>query len=81
MIVWEVSSAILILAALILRFLFRSKLSARARYALWAVVLLRLLLPFSIGQARISVPGALEKVSTRMEDSYLETPLNEVREF
>ena len=81
MIVWEVSSAILILVALILRFLFRSKLSARARYALWAVVLLRLLLPFSIGQARISVSGALEKVSTRMEDSYLETPLNEVREF
>lgn len=81
MIVWEVSSAILILVALILRFLFRSKLSARARYALWALVLLRLLLPFSIGQARISVPGALEKVSTRMEDSYLEMPLNEVREF
>ena len=81
MIVWEVSSAILILAVLILRFLFRGKLSARARYALWAVVLLRLLIPFSIGQSSISVPGALEKIGARMEDSHQEAARSEVHAF
>ena len=81
MIAWELSCAILIAVAIALRFLFRNKLGATARYALWAVVLLRLLLPLSIGQARVSVPAALEKVNARLEDSYLETPLRDARAF
>jgi hypothetical protein len=43
-----ITSSVLISAVIILRFLFRSKISRRARYSLWAVVLLRLLLPFSL---------------------------------
>ena len=43
---WALTSSLLILAVLLLRLLLREDLSARARYALWAVVLVRLLIPF-----------------------------------
>ncbi len=45
---WIVSSSILIAAVLLGRFLLRGKISLRLQYALWAVVLLRLLLPIQI---------------------------------
>ena len=45
---WAVTSSVLILIVLAVRFLFRNRLSARARYALWGVVLLRLLVPFQV---------------------------------
>lgn len=45
---WAVSSSILILVVLALRLLLKEKLSARWRYALWAVVLIRLLVPFQL---------------------------------
>ncbi len=45
---WAVTSSVLILIVLAVRFLFRNRLSARARYALWGVVLLRLLVPFQL---------------------------------
>ena len=45
---WAVSSAALILIVLAVRYLFRNRLSARLRYALWGVVLLRLLVPFQV---------------------------------
>jgi beta-lactamase regulating signal transducer with metallopeptidase domain len=45
---WAVSSAALILIVLAVRYLFRDRLSARLRYALWGVVLLRLLVPFQV---------------------------------
>ena len=45
---WTVSSAALILIVLAVRYLFRNRLSARLRYALWGVVLLRLLVPFQV---------------------------------
>ena len=45
---WAVTSSALILIVLAVRFLFRNRLSARLRYALWGVVLLRLLVPFQV---------------------------------
>lgn len=48
MIQWTVTSSALILIVLTVRALFRDRLSARLRYALWGVVLLRLLVPFQI---------------------------------
>lgn len=50
---WAVSSSILILVVLALRLLLKDKLSCVNRYALWAVVLIRLLVPF---QLPISAP-------------------------
>ena len=45
---WIISSSILIAAVLLGRLLLRGRISLRLQYALWAVVLLRLLLPFQI---------------------------------
>ena len=45
---WAFTSSALILIVLAVRALFRDRLSARLRYALWGVVLLRLLVPFQV---------------------------------
>ena len=45
---WIISSSLLIAAVLLGRWLLRGKISLRLQYALWAVVLIRLLLPFQI---------------------------------
>ena len=45
---WAFTSSALILIVLAVRWLFRKKLSARLRYALWGVVLLRLLVPLQV---------------------------------
>ena len=45
---WAFTSSALILIVLAVRHLFRNKLSARLKYALWGVVLLRLLAPFQV---------------------------------
>ena len=42
---WVLSSSVLILVVLVLRTALGKRISARLRYALWAVVLLRLLIP------------------------------------
>ena len=45
---WIISSSVLIAAVLLGRLLLRGKISLRLQYALWAVVLVRLLLPIQI---------------------------------
>ena len=45
---WIISSSVLIAAVLLGRRLLKGKISLRLQYALWAVVLLRLLIPFQI---------------------------------
>lgn len=56
---WFVSSAVL--AALLsgAHYLLRGKISARLQYALWLVLLVRLLLPLSIGKTALSVANLL----------------------
>ena len=61
MIEWVVSSCILILAAIALRYLLRGKISLRLQYALWLLVLARLLIPVSFGSTDISVMSVVEK--------------------
>ena len=56
------TSSVLILAVLLLRQLFRSRISRRAQYALWALVLVRLLVPVSLPAADFSVLSAAEPV-------------------
>ncbi|MBQ3258049.1 MAG: hypothetical protein IJA67_11655 [Oscillospiraceae bacterium] len=52
---WIISSSLLIAAVLCIRAIAGDKLSARLRYALWGLVLLRLLIPGSIGESALSV--------------------------
>ncbi|MGI6151654.1 MAG: M56 family metallopeptidase [Christensenellales bacterium] len=45
---WAISSSVLLAAILLLRSLFRKKISPKLQYGIWALALLRLLLPFSL---------------------------------
>ncbi|HPF56649.1 MAG TPA: M56 family metallopeptidase [Clostridiales bacterium] len=49
-----ITSSILIIIVAALRFALKNKLSRRIRYALWGVVVLRLMLPFSLFESPIS---------------------------
>ncbi|HNX14042.1 MAG TPA: M56 family metallopeptidase [Oscillospiraceae bacterium] len=49
-----ITSSILIIIVAVLRFTLKNKLSRRIRYALWGLVVLRLLLPFSLFTSPIS---------------------------
>lgn len=54
-----ISSSVLILAVVALRYLLRSRISSRLQYALWVLVAIRLLLPFSLFESPVSVMNAL----------------------
>lgn len=56
---WIVSSSGLILLVLLVRLLFKKKISPCLRYALWLVVALRLLLPISISGTAVSILNLL----------------------
>lgn len=75
---WAFTSSALILIVLAVRVLFRNKLSARLRYALWGVVLLRLLVPFQVelpAAASDALPvlasNLAQDVSPRLDDTML----------
>ena len=68
---WMLSSSILILLVLALRSLLRRRISGRVQYALWALVLARLLLPLQL----FSTPVSVEAVTPDL------TPLLESVEF
>lgn len=59
---WIISSSILILGILGLRRLLRGKVSLRLQYALWLVVLVRLLCPVNFFQSGISVQNAVNSI-------------------
>ncbi len=62
MISWVLPSSILIVVLIGLRRLLKGKISLRLQYALWGLVLLRLLVPFSFGGSRLSVMNTAEKI-------------------
>ena len=55
MIYWTITASVLILLVLALRGLLKTRLSLRLRYALWALVLVRLLVPVNLGSAPFSL--------------------------
>ena len=61
MIEWAITSSVLILVVLVLRRLLRGKISLRLQYGLWALVLLRLLLPISFGATVVSVLNLVDQ--------------------
>lgn len=64
MIEWILTSSVLILVMVALRFVLRKRLSLRLRYALWLLVLVRLLVPVSFGSSPYSVTNAVERRPT-----------------
>ena len=69
MIEWIISSSVLILVVIGLRTMLKGKISLRLQYALWALVLLRLLIPVNFGSSAMSVSNltAAEEVSITAE--------------
>ena len=71
MIQWIVSSSVLILVVIALRYVLRGKISLRMQYALWLLVLVRLLVPVSFGATDLSVMNAVpERAPTEQQGNY-----------
>lgn len=62
------TSSVLILAVIILRLVFRSKVSRRLIYSAWLLVALRLLIPIQFGQLDFSVLSQAEPVTEVITD-------------
>ena len=63
MLEWVISSAVLTALVIALRFVLKGKISLRLQYALWALVLLRLLVPVSFGSTGLSVGNLTQKAA------------------
>ena len=61
-----ISSSVLILVVALLRLVLRDKISARLQYALWLLVLVRLLVPVSFFHSPVSVAEAAAPVTERV---------------
>ena len=61
---WILSASALTAAVLLLRLIFRRRVSQKLMYALWIPVLLRLLLPMPLFHSRYTVSGAAELFET-----------------
>ena len=77
MFAWMVSASVLILLLLLLRRVLTGRVDPRIVYALWALALLRLLLPFSLFQSRASVLNPVEAparaVTAMLEENRINT--------
>lgn len=62
-----ISSGVLILALTALRAVLGRQVPARVTYALWGLVLLRLLLPFELPQSRVSVMNYVPQPTARVQ--------------
>ena len=60
---WVISSAVLIALVMALRFVLKGRISLRLQYALWGLVLLRLLIPVSFGSTGLSVGNLTQKAA------------------
>ena len=63
MLEWFLSSAVLTLIVILLRLLLKGKISLRLQYALWALVLVRLLVPVSIGSTSFSIGNLSQRAA------------------
>ena len=68
MIEWAVTSSVLIFVVLVLRRVLMGKISLRLQYGLWALVLVRLLLPVSLGGTAMSVLNAAEPARAQLSN-------------
>ncbi|MGM9619810.1 MAG: M56 family metallopeptidase [Oscillospiraceae bacterium] len=71
MVEWIVSSSVLIAVVALLRFFLKGRISLRLQYALWALVLLRLLVPVSFGGTALSIENLTQKAAAAGEVRYV----------
>lgn len=66
MIEWAITSSVLILVVLALRRILIGRISLRLQYGLWALVLVRLLLPVSLGGTSVSILNTVEPTRAQL---------------
>ena len=66
---WIISSSVLILIVICMRHFLKGKISARLQYALWLIVAIRLLIPFSFGSSILSVENVTNKIYPTVEEN------------
>ncbi len=69
---WIISSSLLIVAVIVLRFALRGKVSPTVGYALWLVVLLRLLIPGTVTHVSFSTATMVENTQLSQDLERLE---------
>ena len=74
---WIITSSLLIAIVLLVRRLFRGKLSLRLQYALWLVVLVRLLIPGTVAQTGLSVLNYLPRTEVEVSQGTVTAPAPE----
>ena len=74
---WILSSGVLIAVVIALRFSLRGKISLRMQYALWLLVLMRLLVPVSFGTSDLSVMNAVPERLPTVQQSAVKPNLSE----
>ena len=70
-----ITSSVLIAALLLMRKLFRNSLSRRVQYALWALVLIRLLVPVNLPAMNFSVLTAARPVEKTVTETIADQPI------
>lgn len=63
MVEWIISSSVLIAVVILLRSVLKGRISLRLQYAMWALVLARLLVPVSFGGSAISVENLTQRAA------------------
>ena len=71
---WFVSSAVLAALLIGAHYLLRGKISARLQYALWLVLLVRLLLPLSVGKTALSVANEFKIMWNKIKIIFVHFP-------
>lgn len=71
---WIITSSLLIAIVLLVRRIFRGKLSLRLQYALWLVVLVRLLIPGTVAQTGLSVLNYLPRTEVEVSQGTVTAP-------
>ena len=69
MIEYLLSLSLLIAAVLLIRAIFRKTVSPRAIYALWLVVVVRMLLPITLFEVDVTIPAFLQNQQTEQMES------------
>ena len=62
MIDWIITSSVIILVVAATRKILKGHISLRLQYAMWGLVMLRLMIPFSFGDSGMSVMNAARRI-------------------
>ena len=65
---WMLTSSVLILLVLAVRYLFKNKMKAKYTYALWLIVLVRLLCPVNFGELSFNLLSLAEEGKAQLEE-------------